>query len=73
MKFWPRASSDRPVAIEVLERAITTNSTEFPVWFTAISADGQYLAYTDARGIHLRVIDTGETRSIPAPENLCFT
>lgn len=73
VKFWPRARGEQPAAIEVLERAITTNSIEFPVWFTAISADGQYLAYTDARGIHLRVIDTGETRSIPAPENLCFT
>jgi serine/threonine protein kinase len=71
--FWPRHKIERPTVTEVLERAITTNSTEFPVWFTAISVDGQYLAYTDARGIHLRVIDTGETRSIPAPENLCFT
>jgi serine/threonine protein kinase len=73
VKLWPPARHERTAAIEVLERAITTNSIEYPVWFTAISADGQYLAYTDARGIHLRVIDTGETRSIPAPENLCFT
>jgi hypothetical protein len=36
----------------------------------AISPDGKYLAYNDSSGLHLKVIDTGETRMVPQPAEL---
>ncbi len=56
-----------------LERQVTSNPAEDPVWYAAISPDGKYIAYGDFTGIHLRLIDTGETRTIPVPEGICFT
>jgi WD40 repeat protein len=32
--------------------------------------DGKYLAYVDLKGMHLQVVDTGETRAIPMPDEL---
>jgi serine/threonine protein kinase len=54
-------------------RQVTANPGDAPVLRCAISPDGRYLAYADRTGIHLRVIDTAETRMVPAPEGLCFT
>jgi Tol biopolymer transport system component len=34
----------------------------------AISPDGKYLAYTDNAGIHVKVIETGETQTVLQPE-----
>jgi eukaryotic-like serine/threonine-protein kinase len=51
-------------------RQITTNPTENPVTGGAISPDGRYLAYTDTKGIHVKLIETGETRVVPEPEGL---
>ena len=36
----------------------------------AISPDGKYLAYADMQGIHIKQIETGETRTVPQPEEL---
>src|SRR5262249_2363174 len=58
------------VAPEIKLRQITTNSVENPVIGGAISPDGKYLAYSDKKGMHLTLIETGETRSIPEPEEL---
>jgi DNA-binding winged helix-turn-helix (wHTH) protein/Tol biopolymer transport system component len=51
-------------------RQLTTNSFENRVLSGAISPDGKYLAYTDANGIRLELVATGETRVIPQPEEL---
>ena len=51
-------------------RQLTTNSPESPVSSGAISPDGKYLAYTDPKGIHIRLIETGETRIVPHPQEL---
>src|SRR5262249_13141512 len=59
-----------PVAPEIRLRQLTTNSNENPVIGGAISPDGKYLAYSDTRGLRLKFIETGETRSIPTPEEL---
>jgi len=56
-----------------IERQVTSNPPESPVWYAAVSPDGKYAAYGDFSGIHLRLIDTGETRTIPVPEGICFT
>jgi eukaryotic-like serine/threonine-protein kinase len=46
-------------------RQITHNTSENRVTTGAISPDGRRVAYADLGGIHLRVIETGETRDIP--------
>jgi serine/threonine protein kinase len=55
------------VAPEIRLRQLTVNSSENPVISGAISPDGKYLAYSDTRGLHLKLIDTGETRTVPGP------
>jgi eukaryotic-like serine/threonine-protein kinase len=51
-------------------RQLTTNSTEDPVRTGAISPDGKFLAYADLRGIHVKLIETGDTKIVPQPEAL---
>jgi Tol biopolymer transport system component len=53
---------------ELKLRQLTTNSMENPVSSSAISPDGKYLAYSDLQGMHIRNIDSGETRTVPQPE-----
>ena len=60
----PRAPSDLKL------RQLTTNSEENRVLGGAISPDGKYLAYSDMKGIHVKVIETGETHTFPPPEGL---
>src|SRR5262249_55778195 len=58
------------VAPEIKLRQLTTNSSENPVTGGSISPDGKYLAYSDTRGLHIKLIDSGETRTVPRPEGL---
>jgi serine/threonine protein kinase len=51
-------------------RQLTLNSIENPIGSGAISPDGKYLAYTDLSGIHVKLIETGDTQTIPQPEAL---
>jgi len=53
---------------EVKLRQLTTNSSEDPVRTGAISPDGKLLAYADLRGIHIKVLETGDNRIVPQPE-----
>ncbi len=54
---------------ERLETRLTANSPENPVAGAAISPDGNYLAYSDATGLYLKLIGTGETHSIALPND----
>jgi serine/threonine protein kinase len=58
------------VAPEIKLRQLTTNSTDNPVIGGAISPDGRYLAFSDTRGMHIKLLDTGETRTAPQPDEL---
>ncbi len=49
---------------------LTWNSGELPVRTAAISPDGKYLAYTDLNGIHVKILSTNETRTVPQPDSL---
>jgi Tol biopolymer transport system component len=49
-------------------RQLTTNSFENRVTSGGISPDGKYLAYTDEKGLYVKLSETGETRAIPLPE-----
>ena len=71
--FWlaKRALSSSPSQErlpELKQRQLTTNSSENAVTGGAISPDGRYLAYADLDGIHVKLIETGETRNVPQPE-----
>jgi Tol biopolymer transport system component len=53
---------------EIKQRQLTANSPENAVASGTISPDGNYLAYADPNGMHVKLIETGETRDIPQPE-----
>ncbi len=56
-----------PPLHELEQRQLTTSSSENAVSSGAISPDGKYLAYADLKGIHLKLIETGETQNTPQP------
>ena len=57
---------------ELKPQQLTANSSDDPVATTSISPDGKYLLYADLEGMHLRLIATGETQSLPIPDSFCF-
>src|SRR5438067_384074 len=59
-----------PAERELKQQQLTANSRENAVANGTISPDGKYLAYWDVKGIHLRLIATGEDRTISRPEGL---
>jgi serine/threonine protein kinase len=65
--LWPGAPSDH---VQLKQKQLTANSSENPVGSAAISPDGKYLAYADLSGIHIKLIETGETQNILQPESL---
>lgn len=62
-----RMSRQPAVVSEQLETRLTTNSAENPVDGAAISPDGNHLAYSDATGLYLKLVSTGETHAIVLP------
>jgi serine/threonine protein kinase len=59
-----------PVVPELKQRQLTNNSSENSVSGGSISPDGEYLAYADLQGIHIKQIETGEARAVPQPKEL---
>ncbi|HEY1271555.1 MAG TPA: serine/threonine-protein kinase, partial [Terriglobales bacterium] len=57
---------------ELKPQQLTANSSEDPVAVSSISPDGKYLLYSDLAGLHLRLVSTGETQSLPIPDEFCF-
>jgi serine/threonine protein kinase len=70
--FWfARRRLQSPATLpEIRLRQLTTNSSENGVGTGTISPDGRYLAYTDRKGMHIKLIESGETHTIPQPEEL---
>jgi serine/threonine protein kinase len=59
----------RPYISDLKQRRLTSNSADNPIRGGGkISPNGKYLAYADRLGIHLQLVDTGETTTIPQPE-----
>jgi DNA-binding winged helix-turn-helix (wHTH) protein/Tol biopolymer transport system component len=52
---------------ELKQKRLTSNSVEMPVLSGAISPDGKYVAYSDSGGLHLKLLETGEVRTLPRP------
>jgi len=67
--FKPKAANPT-VPAEIKLRQLTANSFENHVISGAISLDGRYLAYSDIKGLHVKIIDSGETRDLAQPEPL---
>ena len=44
---------------------LTANPPDVPVLNATISPDGKYLGYADRQGIHLQLVETGGTLSVP--------
>ena len=63
--------SHKPVG-PLTQRQLTANPSEVPVFTAAISADGKHLAYSDANGFYIRIVDTGETNPLKLPPGFCF-
>ena len=57
---------------ELKPQQLTANSSDDPVAVSSISPDGKYLLYADLEGLHLRLMSTGETQSLPIPDEFCF-
>jgi serine/threonine protein kinase len=53
-------------------QALTSNSSDDPVANASISPDGKYLVFADLEGLHLRLMSTGETQTLPTPNEFCF-
>jgi serine/threonine protein kinase len=65
--------SSRPPAARhgaLRERQLTRNSSENRTLGAAISPDGKYLAFTNTKGLHFSVIETGEMHDVMLPEKL---
>ena len=52
---------------ELKQQQLTANSSENAVVTGAISPDGRSLAYADLKGIHIKLIETGETVNVAQP------
>lgn len=57
---------------ELNPQQLTSSSADDPVVGGAISPDGKYLEYADVEGIHLRIMTSGETETLPTPPGFCF-
>jgi len=49
---------------------LTANSPENNVLGGIIAPNGKYLAFSDLRGLHIKDVETSETRTIPRPKEL---
>jgi Tol biopolymer transport system component len=65
--WFARRPAQLEPSLELKEIPLTANS-EYGVGFGCISPDGKYLAYSDRRGLHLKLIESTEERTIPQPE-----
>jgi serine/threonine protein kinase len=70
--LWRQSVPANPGARMLMQRSITANPPENPVYAAAISPDGRSLAYADFTGVFVRLLETGETHSLPLPQSFCF-
>jgi DNA-binding winged helix-turn-helix (wHTH) protein/Tol biopolymer transport system component len=67
LQYWRSGRPELKSLSELKSLKVVASAAENPVNYAAISPDGRSIAYTDASGIHVKVIETGETRTIPPP------
>jgi DNA-binding winged helix-turn-helix (wHTH) protein/Tol biopolymer transport system component len=54
---------------ELKQGRLTANASDNQLVSSAISPDGKYVAYGDPAGVHIKLIETGETQTIRPPAN----
>lgn len=62
--------SSKGVSPDVTFRQLTINSSDNPVTSGSISPNGNFLAYVDPQGIHVKTIDSSTTTTIVQPAEL---
>lgn len=67
-RIYSRPSPHAPPEMKL--RQLTINTLENSVTSGAISPDGKYLAFVDAQGIHIQLVETGEGLTVAQPESL---
>src|SRR5271166_240025 len=65
LRIRPRHSS-----AEITQKRLTFNSSDEPIDYFALSPDGQYLAFSDPAGIHIKLLSSGEERLVPRPADV---
>ena len=68
--FVMRRTALEPGLPEVKQRQLTINSADQPIGSGMMSPNGKILVYGDAQGLHLQLIDSGETQILALPEEL---
>ena len=65
-------ASHRPSSppLQIKQTQLTANSAENEVEGGVISPDGRYLSYTDLRGTHFKLLETGATTNLSGPPEL---
>jgi serine/threonine protein kinase len=70
---WPSRQLTTPFGLPpVRQRPLTVNSPENAVGSGAISPDGKRLVFSDAKGLHLESLDSGETQSLIIPDAIKY-
>jgi eukaryotic-like serine/threonine-protein kinase len=67
VRYGPTSTQGFP---DIKLQQLTDNAPENPVSGGNISPDGRYLAYTDTRGIHIKLIGSEEVQNVPQPDGL---
>ena len=67
---WFAARRAPTAPAELRQRRLTANANDNPVIDAVISPEGKYVAYGDQSGVHIKLIDTGETQTVPLPAKL---
>jgi Tol biopolymer transport system component/tRNA A-37 threonylcarbamoyl transferase component Bud32 len=65
---WRLATRHAPLSkLPMTQRQLTANPAGHGVNGAAVSPDGKYLAYSDDAGLHIKLVETGEMRTLPLP------
>ena len=64
---WFLTHRPEPPLPQFNQRRLTANPPDLPVNHAAISPDGKYLGYDDQQGIHVQLLETGQTQTMPLP------
>jgi serine/threonine protein kinase/Tol biopolymer transport system component len=64
---WLLTHRTEPPPPQFNQRRLTANPQDMPVDNAAISPDGKYLGYFDQQGIHVQLLETGQTQVMPMP------
>src|SRR5258708_3660100 len=71
---WRLATHHAPVSKPPMtQRQLTANPAGHGVNGAAVSPDGKYLAYSDDMGLHIKLVETREMKTLPLPAEAAST